>query len=141
MSARVHVHLKVSDLELSRDFYERFFGSRPVKIKPDQVKFLPAIAPLNLALSVAHRGESPGGFVNHLGIEVASEADVLEHLARVKRAAIKTREQLKINCCYASQTKFWVIDPDGVEWEVFHVNHDLAERHGGAVEAIDPTIN
>jgi hypothetical protein len=95
---------------------------------------LPPFAPMNLALSRARRGDAAGGFVNHLGIEMDSATAVERHLARVKAAGIATREQLNVNCCYANQSKFWVIDPDGVEWEVYHVNHDLVEKHGGGVE-------
>jgi catechol 2,3-dioxygenase-like lactoylglutathione lyase family enzyme len=135
MTTRLHVHLKVRDLDASRGFYERFLGLAPAKIKSDQVKFLPSFAPINLALSIAHRGESVGGFVNHLGIELDSAASVERHLARVKGAGIKAREQLNVNCCYANQSKFWVMDPEGVEWEVYHVNYDLVEKHGGGVEA------
>jgi catechol 2,3-dioxygenase-like lactoylglutathione lyase family enzyme len=134
MVTRVHIHLKVRDLEASREFYQRFLGVAPAKLKPDQVKFLPNFAPVNLVLSTAHRGETAGGFVNHLGIEVDSAATVEHHLARVKAAGLKTREQLNVNCCYANQSKFWVIDPDGVEWELYHVNYDLMEKHGGGVE-------
>jgi catechol 2,3-dioxygenase-like lactoylglutathione lyase family enzyme len=134
MVTRVHIHLKVRDLEASREFYQRFLGVAPAKLKPDQVKFLPNFAPVNLVLSTAHRGEIAGGFVNHLGIEVDSAATVEHHLARVKAAGLKTREQLNVNCCYANQSKFWVIDPDGVEWELYHVNYDLMEKHGGGVE-------
>jgi hypothetical protein len=43
-----------------------------------------------------------------------------------------------VNCCYANQTKFWVIDPDGVEWEVYHVNFDLVEKHGIRESASHP---
>ena len=141
MPTRVHVHLKVKDLDRSRAFYEHFFGGAPVKVKSDQVKFLPPWAPVNLALSVAHRGEAPGGFVNHLGVEVDSGEAVLAHLARLKAADIATREQLNVNCCYANQSKFWVIDPDGVEWEIYHVNHDLVEKHGGGIERIAEPIS
>lgn len=132
--ARVHIHLKASDLDASRGFYEKFLGDGPVKLKPDQVKFLPRIAPLNIAISPARRDKSAGGSVNHLGVELESRAAVEAHLARVKAAGIATREQLNVNCCYANQSKFWVIDPDGVEWEVYHVNHDLIEKHGGGIE-------
>ena len=45
MSAKVHVHMQVSDLSKSREFYERFFGGDPVKVKPGYVKFLPDWAP------------------------------------------------------------------------------------------------
>jgi catechol 2,3-dioxygenase-like lactoylglutathione lyase family enzyme len=134
MATRVHVHLKVRDLGASRQFYERFLAVAPAKVKPGQVKFLPGFAPINLVLSTAHRGEAAGGFVNHLGIEVESAATVEAHLARVKEAGIPTRTQLNVNCCYANQSKFWVMDPDGVEWELYHVNYDLMEKHGGGIE-------
>jgi hypothetical protein len=32
------------------------------------------------------------------------------------------------------------MDPDGVEWEVYHVNYDPAEKHGGSIEAPKPGI-
>ncbi len=139
MATRVHIHIKAQNLNESRDFYERFLGELPVKVKSDQIKFLPSFAPLNLALSLARRNETPGNSVNHLGIELESADAVLQHLDRVKAHGIATREQLKVNCCYANQTKFWVIDPNGVEWELYHVNHDLIEKHGGGVESLAAT--
>ena len=38
------------------------------------------------------------------------------------------REEIGVNCCHANQDKFWVQDPDGVEWEVYHLNHDLEDE-------------
>jgi hypothetical protein len=35
-----------------------------------------------------------------------------------------------VNCCHANQDKFWVEDPDGVEWEVYVLNHDIEESAG-----------
>jgi len=37
-----------------------------------------------------------------------------------------------VNCCHANQDKFWVQDPDGVEWEVYHLNYDLEDEGAGA---------
>ena len=37
MSAKVHLHLHVSDLAKSRAFYEKFLGGDPVKVKPGYV--------------------------------------------------------------------------------------------------------
>ncbi len=54
--SNVHIHLHVSDLDASRAFYERFLGVEPVKVKPGYVKFLPAFAPINLALSAGEAG-------------------------------------------------------------------------------------
>src|SRR5262249_49923922 len=41
MSAKVHMHMHVSDLAKSRAFYEKFLGEGPVKVKTGYVKFLP----------------------------------------------------------------------------------------------------
>lgn len=121
---KVHVHMKVSNLTKSRAFYEQFFGTAPVKVKPGYVKFLPSFGPLNLALSAAGATES-GGHVDHMGIQVESAEIVLRELQRVKRAGLPVREEIGVDCCHANQDKFWVQDPDGVEWEVYVLNHDI----------------
>ncbi len=30
-----------------------------------------------------------------------------------------------VTCCYATQDKFWVTDPDGNEWEFFYTKGDV----------------
>jgi catechol 2,3-dioxygenase-like lactoylglutathione lyase family enzyme len=136
MLTRVHIHIKAAELEESREFYRQFLGVEPVKDKPDHIKFLVPYAPLNLVISPARTQSAADRrpAVNHLGIELTSSAAVEEHLARAKLHGLRVREQLNVNCCYANQSKFWVIDPDGIEWEVYHVNYDLLERHGGGIE-------
>jgi catechol 2,3-dioxygenase-like lactoylglutathione lyase family enzyme len=122
----VHVHLHVSNLAASRAFYERLFGAAPVKVKPGYVKFLPEMAPINLALSEGEAGA--GKTVDHLGIQVDSQETVVSLLERVKASGLTVREEMDTNCCHANQDKFWVLDPDGVEWEVYHLNYDLDEE-------------
>ena len=124
---KVHVHMAVSDLEKSREFYEKFFGVTPVKVKPGYVKFLPAFGPLNLALSQAHPSH-PGGHVDHMGIQVESQDIVVREMERVKAAGLPVREEFSVDCCHANQDKFWVQDPDGVDWEVYVLNHDLEDE-------------
>jgi catechol 2,3-dioxygenase-like lactoylglutathione lyase family enzyme len=119
---RVHVHMSVSDLEKSREFYTKLFGA-PVKVKPGYAKFLPAFGPLNLAISDG-RADS-GGRVDHMGVQLGSRDEVLQQLARVKGAGLAVREEIGVDCCYANQDKFWVTDPDGVEWELYVLNHDI----------------
>ena len=123
---KVHVHMAVSNLEKSRAFYETFFGVAPVKVKPGYVKFLPPFGPLNLALSEA-RPTGQGGHVDHMGIQVPSREIVVRELTRVKAAGLAVREEFAVDCCHANQDKFWVQDPDGVEWEVYHLNYDLED--------------
>ena len=123
MSAKVHLHLHVSDLAKSRTFYEKFLGGDPVKDKPGYVKFLPEWAPVNLALSAG--GPVGAGTIDHVGVQVESVELVMAHLGRAKAAGLVVTEEMGVNCCHANQDKFWVTDPDGVEWEVYHLNYDL----------------
>ena len=121
--SNVHIHLHVSDLDASRAFYERFLGAAPVKVKPGYVKFLPDFAPMNLALSAGETGA--GKTIDHLGVQVESRELVQVLLDRAKAGGLAVREEMDTSCCYANQDKFWVRDPDGVEWEVYHLNHDV----------------
>jgi lactoylglutathione lyase len=123
MGAKVHLHLHVSDLAKSREFYEKFLGGTPVKVKDGYVKFLPEWAPVNLALSSG--GHVGAGTIDHVGVQVDSVPSVMGQLARIKQAGLPVVEEMGVNCCHANQDKFWVKDPDGVEWEVYHLNYDL----------------
>jgi catechol 2,3-dioxygenase-like lactoylglutathione lyase family enzyme len=127
MSPKVHIHLHVSDLAKSRAFYERFFGVAPVKVKPGYAKFLPEFGPVNLALSEGRPTPGAAGAVDHLGVQVDTTAIVMRELLRIKAAGLPVREEMGVDCCHANQDKFWVEDPDGVQWEVYHLNYDLED--------------
>jgi lactoylglutathione lyase len=101
-----------------------------VKEKPGYAKFLPAFAPINLALSAGESGR--GNTVDHLGFQVETREAVRDLLARVKATGLSVREEMDTNCCYANQDKFWVRDPDGVEWEIYHLNYDLEDELAGS---------
>jgi catechol 2,3-dioxygenase-like lactoylglutathione lyase family enzyme len=89
MSAKVHLHLHVSDLVKSRAFYENFLGEDPVKVKPGYVKFLPEWAPVNLALSTG--GPVGAGTIDHVGVQVDSVESVMTQLTGVKAAGLAVR--------------------------------------------------
>ena len=127
MSARVHVHLTVSDIEESRGFYEKFLDAEPVKVKSGYVKFLPEVAPVNLALSESN-GDAVRGKPSHLGVQLNSTEEVQAQLRRVKSRGLTVREEMGVDCCHANQDKFWVQDPDGLQWEVYTVNYDLEDE-------------
>src|SRR5438445_4580711 len=95
MSAKVHLHLHVSDLIKSREFYERFLGGSPVKVKGGYVKFLPAWAPVNLALSTG--GQIGAGTIDHVGVLVDSVDTVMEELAWVKGARVPVVLEMGVN--------------------------------------------
>jgi len=134
MSARVHLHLHVSDPARSREFYEKFLGDAPVKVKDGYVKFLPDWAPVNLALSTG--GPVGAGTIDHVGVQVDSVPIVMTQLARVRQAGLPVIEEMGVECCHANQDKFWVKDPDGVEWEVYHLNYDLEGDAGRQPSAL-----
>ena len=138
MSAKVHLHMHVSDLTKSRAFYEKFLGGDPVKVKPEYVKFLPEWAPVNLALSTG--GPVGAGTIDHVGVQVGSVGTVMSQLDRVKAAGLPVTEEMGVNCCHANQDKFWVKDPDGVEWEVYHLNYDLEGDEEGVPDRPSLTV-
>ena len=63
-----------------------------------------------------------------MGIQVDSAEVVMRELSRVKAAGLPVREEFGVDCCHANQDKFWVEDPDGVEWEVYVLNHDIEDE-------------
>ncbi|MGH7865308.1 MAG: ArsI/CadI family heavy metal resistance metalloenzyme [Candidatus Binataceae bacterium] len=127
MTNRVHIHLHPSDLENSRRFYEQFFGAPPVKARTGYFKFLPEFAPVNLALTTGAPADADARTVGHLGLQLESSEIVEQHLARVMAAGLPVDVERNVNCCHANQDKFWVTDPDGVRWEVYHLNYDLED--------------
>jgi hypothetical protein len=52
----------------------------------------------------------------------------MSQLDRIKAAGLPVREEMAVDCCHANQDKFWVVDPDGAEWEVYHLNYDLEDE-------------
>ena len=119
---KAHVSINVRNVGQSVEFYKKMLGVAPSKVRAGYAKFDVLNPPLNLALN-----EAPGGgrgALSHLGIQVASTGDVLAVRGRWAEAGLVTRDEMRVNCCYAVQDKAWVADPDGNEWEVFVVLED-----------------
>jgi catechol 2,3-dioxygenase-like lactoylglutathione lyase family enzyme len=124
---KAHVALNVRDVERSIVFYKAMLGLEPCKVRAGYAKFDVREPPLNLTLN--ERAEvARGGALSHMGVQVASTADVLALGERWRAAGLKTSDEMGTNCCYAVQDKTWVTDPDGNSWEAFVVLEDnLAE--------------
>ncbi|HEV7475474.1 MAG TPA: ArsI/CadI family heavy metal resistance metalloenzyme [Pyrinomonadaceae bacterium] len=119
---KAHLALNVHSVERSTEFYRLMLGIEPSKVRTGYAKFDLQNPRLNLTLNeVAFDGK---GALSHLGIQVASTAEVLAMREEWASAGLVTREEMQTNCCYATQDKAWVRDPDGNEWEVFVVLED-----------------
>jgi catechol 2,3-dioxygenase-like lactoylglutathione lyase family enzyme len=120
---KAHVSINVRNVERSLDFYRTMLGIEPSKVRSGYAKFDIQNPPLNLALNEVP-ALSDAGALSHLGLQVASTDDVLAMRTRWAGAGLVTRDEMKTDCCYATQDKTWVRDPDGNEWEVFVVLKD-----------------
>ena len=65
-----------------------------------------------------------GGSLNHLGVEVASTAEVVAATRRFAAAGMPTEVEDGTTCCYALQDKVWVTGPGQERWEVYAVLAD-----------------
>jgi len=122
---KAHLALNVRNVEESIDFYRKLFGIEPSKVRTGYAKFDVHNPPLNFTLNQGPVA-NPGA-LSHLGIQVRSTEDVLVTRQRWNDAGLLTRDEMQTNCCYATQDKTWVRDPDGNEWEVFVVLEDNLE--------------
>jgi catechol 2,3-dioxygenase-like lactoylglutathione lyase family enzyme len=122
--SRVQLAINVSDLEAAVEFYGKLFGAEPAKCRPGYANFAIADPPLKLVLI---EGEGSGGTLNHLGVEVASTAEVRAAADRLAEEGLDTRTEDRVSCCYAVQDKVWTADPDGAPWEVYQVLADAPD--------------
>ncbi len=132
---RMHVSLYVSDIAKSIDFYTTFFGQQPVKVKPRYAKFV--LSEPSLIISFVENKERVQSKFGHLGFQVETPEQLAGKLAEAKQNKLVTKEEIGTNCCYAKQDKFWVNDPDGVQWEVyyFHADAEFNDPHYEMQEA------
>jgi catechol 2,3-dioxygenase-like lactoylglutathione lyase family enzyme len=131
VALKAHLAINVRNVARSIEFYRKMFGINPSKVRNGYAKFDVQNPPLNFTLNEVPFTDS--GALSHMGIQVASTADVLSVRQRWADAGLVTRDEMQTDCCYATQDKTWVHDPDGNEWEVFVVLKDnLPERQEGA---------
>jgi hypothetical protein len=106
----------VDDLDANVQFYSTVFGAPPTVLKPDYAKWMVDDPRVNFAIS--KRRLMPG--VDHLGVQVESEAELTALREQVAAAEIAAFDQTNAACCYARSDKYWITDPQGIAWETFH---------------------
>jgi len=119
--SRIQLALNVDNLDEAIAFYSTLFRVEPAKRHDGYANFAIDEPPLKLVLI-----ETPGagGSINHLGVEVFSQAEVDSAATRLAAEGLVTLEQRDSTCCYATQDKVWVTAPSGERWEVYTVLAD-----------------
>lgn len=115
---RFHVHVSVKDLDESIRFYSKLFGAEPSIAKPDYAKWMLEDPRINFAISHNKCGSTVG--LNHLGLQVDSEAELSALENRFAQAGLSGVQEHGASCCYAQSDKTWLQDPQGIAWENFH---------------------
>lgn len=129
---RLHVHVAVDDLARSIGFYSALFAAKPAVTKPDYAKWMLDDPRVNFAIST--RGRAPG--LDHLGIQVESEAELQEVYTRLHQAGGTVIEQGQTTCCYAKSEKSWIDDPAGIAWETFYTTGESTDYGDGSGERV-----
>ena len=129
VGTRVHLSLNVRDLDASVAFYEAFFGAPAHKRRPGYANFAPEGLPIKLALNALPPSATGRRSLNHLGLQVATPAEVQAARARFAAAGLPVYDEGDTVCCFARQDKVWVHDPDGNAWEVYVLTDDMLAEH------------
>ena len=122
--SRLQLALNVSNLEESVEFYSKFFKTAPAKIRPGYANFAIAEPPLKLVLFENPDG---AGTINHLGVEVFSNEEVVAATRYLAGEGFNTEVEDQTTCCHALQDKVWVDGPDASRWEVYIVLADVED--------------
>lgn len=118
----MHVSLYVSDIKKTVSFYNNFFRTVPVKVKPQYAKYI--LEEPSLIISFVENKERVQENFGHLGFQVETLEELNNRMQEAKQKNLVAKEEIGTNCCYAKQDKFWVNDPDGVQWEVYYFHAD-----------------
>lgn len=128
---KFHIGLNVSNIDETTIFYKKLFGQEPVKVEKGYSKF--ELDNPGLVISFIE-SEKIGPHFGHLGIRVNSIDELAAKKAEIESLITIELEEKNTSCCYALQNKFWVKDPDGYEWEVYHFLKDDDKMGGRQTE-------
>ena len=113
---RMHVGMKVDNLDTAITFYSRLFDAKPTLQRPDYAKWMLEDPRVNFSVDTHGEGE-PGSA--HYGIQVDTLEELAEMREHIDTAGFPRSDQNNLICGYQRQYKSWVIDPNNVRWETF----------------------
>ncbi|MEM9673402.1 MAG: ArsI/CadI family heavy metal resistance metalloenzyme [Cyclobacteriaceae bacterium] len=132
---RLHINVKVQDLDASVAFYESLFASKPTVLKSDYAKWMLDDPLVNFSINLS--GEEGG--IGHLGIQTDTEQERNDLFTRLDQIEGKQFKEGETICCYAHSTKSWIADPQGVSWEIFQT-HGASAVSKASVEPVENEV-
>lgn len=127
---RMHVMLRVKDLDEATRFYSSLFASEPTVQKSDYAKWMLDDPRVNF--SIAEKDDEFG--IEHLGIQAETPGELEDLRDRIDRAGGTVNNEGETTCCYANSDKTWVVDQQGVPWEAFYTS-GAADTYDGAPDS------
>ena len=134
-SIKMHSSFYVSDLKRTIQFYNEFFEKEPEKVKTGYAKYI--LSDPGLVISFIENKNRVQAHFGHMGFMVGSEEELNIRLWKAKGKGLVSKEEKGTNCCYAKQDKFWVTDPDGIQWEVYYFHEDVEFNDPAYESAVD----
>ena len=128
---RMHVMLRVKNLDASIAFYSALFDAQPTKRKPDYAKWMLDDPRLNF--SIAETPDAHG--IEHLGLQAETPDELAELRTRIGRAGGTVTNEGETTCCYANSDKTWIVDAQQVAWEAFYTHGDADTYHSEGAAA------
>lgn len=119
----MHISLYVSNLAKTINFYNKFFGQEPDKIEKGYTKYI--LNEPSLIISFIENEDRVVSNFGHLGFQVETQEEMYSKLKWARSLEMVSKEEIGTACCYAVQDKFWVNDPDGVQWEIYYFHEDV----------------
>ncbi len=120
---KMHASLYVSDMLETVNFYCKLFDQDPSKIKANYSKWI--LETPSLIISFIENAELVKPTFGHLGFQLATKEELELAKSRILKTGLSIREEIGTHCCFAVQDKFWVLDPDGVQWEFYIFKEDV----------------
>ena len=133
---RLHVNLKVRDLDESVRFYSTLFAAEPTVTKPDYAKWMLDDPRVNFSIvETPDRGNDHG--IEHLGIQAETEEELQEFRRRIDSMQGKVFDEGQTVCCYHASDKTWITDAQGVSWETFFTSGEADSLYQPKSESRD----
>ena len=123
---KLHVSMKVSELETAVKFYSTLFGQEPVVVREGYAKWDVDNPAVNF---VVESGHDSLGF-DHIGIQASDEDELVNLAERMKDTGGPFLDVQQTNCCFAKMEKAWVRGPSNEPWEGFLTHSHDNEEYG-----------